>query len=104
MHESQFLWDKVHRIHHGFKKPTAFAQDAAHPFEAAIQGAATQLCISSPVALRACSSSTHLLGSQTIHLLSSMPVRRQPAWLVLSPFITAHLLVFKVRSLRKRLE
>lgn len=32
------MWDRVHRIHHGFKQPSAFAQDAAHPFEALIQG------------------------------------------------------------------
>ena len=40
LHESDYLWDKVHRIHHGFKQPTAFAQDAAHPFEALLQGPA----------------------------------------------------------------
>eukprot|EP00051_Salpingoeca_urceolata_P023459 m.397882 g.397882 ORF g.397882 m.397882 type:complete len:294 (+) comp20107_c6_seq5:2488-3369(+) len=38
LHESKWLWDNVHTVHHAFKHPTAFCQDAVHPLEAAIQG------------------------------------------------------------------
>ncbi|EGD77304.1 sterol desaturase [Salpingoeca rosetta] len=38
LHDIPFLWDHVHRIHHQFKEPSAFAQDAVHPFEAILQG------------------------------------------------------------------
>jgi lathosterol oxidase len=44
LHESQFLWNTVHRIHHGFKEPSAFAQDAVHPFEAILQGPLGHFC------------------------------------------------------------
>eukprot|EP01147_Barroeca_monosierra_P002502 gene2502-5432_t len=38
LHDIPFLWNHVHRIHHQFKEPSAFAQDAVHPFEAILQG------------------------------------------------------------------
>jgi len=38
LHEYDYLWYKVHIIHHQFKEPSAFAQFATHPIEAAIQG------------------------------------------------------------------
>lgn len=38
LHESEYLWKHVHTVHHGFKNPTAFCQDAVHPFEAVLQG------------------------------------------------------------------
>jgi lathosterol oxidase len=34
----KFLWRHVHYAHHQFLHPTAFAQDAVHPFEAVLQG------------------------------------------------------------------
>jgi len=37
LHESTYLWNAVHREHHAFKEPSAFAQDAVHPFEAILQ-------------------------------------------------------------------
>ena len=33
-----WFWKRVHYLHHQFSEPTAFAQDAVHPFEAIIQG------------------------------------------------------------------
>lgn len=38
LHESQYLWDKIHTTHHGFKNPSAFCQDAVHPLEGLVQG------------------------------------------------------------------
>ena len=38
LHESQFLWDKIHTTHHAFKTPSAFCQDAVHPLEGLVQG------------------------------------------------------------------
>jgi lathosterol oxidase len=32
------LWDWIHKYHHQFIEPTAFAQDAVHPIEAIVQG------------------------------------------------------------------
>lgn len=34
----KWFWRNVHYLHHSFLQPTAFAQDAVHPFEALIQG------------------------------------------------------------------
>ncbi|CAF0795808.1 unnamed protein product [Didymodactylos carnosus] len=39
LHESTYLWDKIHVIHHAFKAPSAFCQDAVHPLEGLVQGA-----------------------------------------------------------------
>lgn len=33
-----FFFDRIHKYHHSFYEPSAFAQDAVHPFEAIIQG------------------------------------------------------------------
>jgi len=38
LHESQYLWDKIHTTHHAFKNPSAFCQDAVHPLEGLVQG------------------------------------------------------------------
>jgi lathosterol oxidase len=38
LHDYDFLWNNVHFIHHRFKEPSAFAQFAVHPIEAALQG------------------------------------------------------------------
>jgi len=38
LHESEYIWVNVHCIHHQFRFPSAFGQDAVHPFEAIIQG------------------------------------------------------------------
>jgi sterol desaturase/sphingolipid hydroxylase (fatty acid hydroxylase superfamily) len=38
LHESLFLWDKIHTTHHAFKTPSAFCQDAVHPLEGLVQG------------------------------------------------------------------
>lgn len=38
LHESKYLWDKIHTTHHAFKNPSAFCQDAVHPLEGLIQG------------------------------------------------------------------
>ncbi|KAL0480915.1 delta7-sterol 5-desaturase [Acrasis kona] len=34
----KWWWKNVHVVHHKFMKPSAFAQDAVHPFEAVFQG------------------------------------------------------------------
>eukprot|EP00742_Colponemidia_sp_Colp-10_P000892 GILJ01000969.1.p1 GENE.GILJ01000969.1~~GILJ01000969.1.p1 ORF type:complete len:280 (+),score=23.11 GILJ01000969.1:35-874(+) len=34
----RWAWRHIHYIHHSLLKPTAFAQDAVHPFEAVLQG------------------------------------------------------------------
>ncbi|CAF0910861.1 unnamed protein product [Didymodactylos carnosus] len=39
LHESSYLWDKIHVVHHAFKAPSAFCQDAVHPLEGLVQGA-----------------------------------------------------------------
>jgi lathosterol oxidase len=33
-----WMWKKIHNVHHQFVHPTAFGQDAVHPFEAVYQG------------------------------------------------------------------
>lgn len=38
LHDIDWLWNNVHFIHHQFKEPSAFAQFATHPIEAAMQG------------------------------------------------------------------
>ena len=38
LHEVEWLWMNIHFFHHGYKEPSAFAQFAVHPIEAAIQG------------------------------------------------------------------
>lgn len=38
LHDIDFLWNHVHYQHHRFKEPSAFAQFAVHPVEAALQG------------------------------------------------------------------
>jgi lathosterol oxidase len=38
LHESDFLWRTIHYFHHSYKEPSAFAQFAVHPLEAALQG------------------------------------------------------------------
>lgn len=38
LHENNWAWHKVHYQHHQFKEPSAFAQFATHPLEAALQG------------------------------------------------------------------
>lgn len=38
LHESEWLWHNIHYVHHQIKEPSAFAQFAVHPVEAAIQG------------------------------------------------------------------
>ena len=38
LHQSDFLWRNVHFFHHQYKEPSAFAQFAVHPLEAAVQG------------------------------------------------------------------
>jgi len=38
LHEVDFLWNSVHYFHHSYKEPSAFAQFAVHPLEAALQG------------------------------------------------------------------
>ena len=44
LHESQYLWDKIHTTHHGFKNPSAFCQDAVHPLEGLVQGMTNVSC------------------------------------------------------------
>jgi len=34
----RWWWRHVHHVHHQFIEPTAFAQDAVHPFESVLQG------------------------------------------------------------------
>ena len=38
LHEVDGLWSTIHRFHHQYKEPSAFAQFAVHPVEAALQG------------------------------------------------------------------
>ena len=38
LHQSEWLWQRIHFFHHQYKEPSAFAQFAVHPVEAAIQG------------------------------------------------------------------
>jgi lathosterol oxidase len=38
LHEVEWAWHNIHYFHHGYKEPSAFAQFAVHPVEAAIQG------------------------------------------------------------------
>ena len=33
-----WFWKRIHKLHHQFTEPSAFAQDAVHPIEALIQG------------------------------------------------------------------
>uniref|UniRef100_A0A7S4PKJ9 Fatty acid hydroxylase domain-containing protein n=1 Tax=Paramoeba aestuarina TaxID=180227 RepID=A0A7S4PKJ9_9EUKA len=44
LHEYDWLWHKVHYIHHQYKEPSAFAQFATHPIEAALQGPVGHYC------------------------------------------------------------
>jgi lathosterol oxidase len=45
LHEIDFVWDHVHYFHHQYKEPSAFAQFAVHPIEAAVQGPIGHFCI-----------------------------------------------------------
>lgn len=45
LHNSNFLWNHIHYFHHQYKKPTAFAQFAVHPIEAALQGPVGHFCV-----------------------------------------------------------
>jgi sterol desaturase/sphingolipid hydroxylase (fatty acid hydroxylase superfamily) len=38
LHDIDWLWHHVHFVHHQFKEPSAWAQFAVHPVEAALQG------------------------------------------------------------------
>ena len=38
LHEVDWLWESIHFFHHQYKEPSAFAQFAVHPVEAALQG------------------------------------------------------------------
>lgn len=38
LHRSEWLWQHIHFQHHQYKEPSAFAQFAVHPVEAALQG------------------------------------------------------------------
>jgi sterol desaturase/sphingolipid hydroxylase (fatty acid hydroxylase superfamily) len=38
LHEIDWVWHSIHYFHHQYKEPSAFAQFAVHPVEAALQG------------------------------------------------------------------
>ena len=38
LHEIDWVWHSIHFFHHQYKEPSAFAQFAVHPVEAALQG------------------------------------------------------------------
>ena len=38
LHNSNWAWERIHYYHHQYKEPSAFAQFAVHPVEAALQG------------------------------------------------------------------
>ena len=45
LHESTFLWEKVHYYHHSYKTPSAFAQFSVHPLESMLQGPFGHFCV-----------------------------------------------------------
>ena len=45
LHEVNFFWDHIHYFHHQYKEPSAFAQFAVHPIEAALQGPIGHFCV-----------------------------------------------------------
>lgn len=45
LHDIDWLWHNVHYVHHQFKEPSAFAQFAVHPVEAALQGPVGHYCV-----------------------------------------------------------